>query len=192
MLDAAESVVVRRGIANLTFEAVAAEAGLSKGGVLYHFPNKDRLVEALVVRHAEGWRACFQEAYRSVPEGPGRMARGLVSHCLTDAQCWTEQLRRSTSAVFAALAVNPSLIEPMRSAYSDLHKLIVDDGLPEGVADAVITAIDGLWLYWVLGLVPVDQERMDRLRRGLQTLLDHTLPEASSLVSASPAFHENP
>ena len=176
LLDAAEAVVVQRGIANLTLEAVAAEAGMSKGGLLHHFPSKDRLVEAMVVRHAENWRNCYMEGYASAPEGPGRMARGLLNRCLTDAQCWTEQLRRSTSAVFAALAQNPSLIQPMRAAYAELHRRLAEDGLPLGVADAVVTAIDGLWLYWVLGLVPVNQESMNRLRLGLETLLAPFVP----------------
>lgn len=171
LLDAAETVVVRRGIGNLTLESVAIAAGMSKGGLLHHFPNKDRLVEAMVTRHAAGWRECYMEGFRSVPEGPGRMARGLMNRCLGDAQCWTEQLRRSTSAVFAALAQNPSLIEPMRAAYTDLHKLIAQDGLPPGVSETVLAAIDGLWLNWVLGLAPVDQACMDRLRSGLETLM---------------------
>ena len=179
LLDAAEKVVVQRGIANLTLEAIATEAGMSKGGLLHHFPNKDRLIEAMVVRHAEGWRNCYTAGYESAPEGPGRMARGLMNRCLTDAQCWTEQLRRSTSAVFAALAQNPSLIEPMREAYANLHQKLAEDGLPSGVADAVVTAIDGLWLYWVLGLVPVNQERMDRLRLGLETLMAPYVPAHS-------------
>jgi AcrR family transcriptional regulator len=171
LLDAAETVVVRRGIGNLTLEAVAAEAGMSKGGLLHHFPSKDRLVEAMVVRHAQGWRDCYMTGYASVPEGPGRMARGLMSRSLADAKCWTDQLRRSTSAVFAALAQNPSLIEPMRAAYSDLHAMIAKDGLPSGVADVVLAAIDGLWLNWVLGLLHVDQSHTDRLRHGLELLL---------------------
>jgi AcrR family transcriptional regulator len=59
LLDVAEAVVVRQGIANLTLDAVAAEAGMSKGGLLHHFPTKDRLVEAPVMRSAENRRACY-------------------------------------------------------------------------------------------------------------------------------------
>jgi AcrR family transcriptional regulator len=68
MLDAAEAVVVRQGIANLTLEAVAAEAGMSKGGLLHHFPSKDRLVEAMVVRCAEHVREGATQAYQCTPE----------------------------------------------------------------------------------------------------------------------------
>src|SRR5215813_12535821 len=53
ILDATETVVARQGVASLTLDAVAAEARLSKGGLLHYFPSKDRLVEALVSRSAE-------------------------------------------------------------------------------------------------------------------------------------------
>ncbi len=180
VLDAAEAVVVRDGTANLTLDAVAAEAGISKGGLLHHFPTKDRLVEALVKRCAENWRAQYMDAYARAPEGPGRMARALLTHCLSDAQCWTDQLRRSSSAVFAALAQNPALIEPMRAVYSDLHRRIAEDGLPPGVGETVVAATDGLWLEWVLGLVPVNQDLVVRVRRGLEDLLARSKPARPS------------
>src|SRR5262249_262960 len=154
MLDAAEAVVVRQGIANLTLEAVAAEARMSKGGLLHYFPNKDRLVEGLVGRCAECWRGGFMEAYEGAPGGPGRMARALLGH-LGDAREWTQQCQQSSSAAFAALAQNPRLIEPMRAVYAELRRRLTEDGLPPGVAETVLVAMDGLWLNRVLGLAPV-------------------------------------
>jgi AcrR family transcriptional regulator len=172
LLDAAEAVIVRQGIASLTLDAVAAEAGVSKGGLLHHFPSKDRLVEALVTRTAEHIRAHHEEAYERTPEGPGRMTRALLSTGLANVNCWSEQCRRSSSAVFVALAQNPSLIEPMRAAYADLHRRIAEDDLPPGMGEVVLAAVDGLWLYWVLGLVPVDQKMIVRLRKVLEEMLE--------------------
>src|SRR5215813_897027 len=88
MLDAAEAVIARQGIANVTLEAVAAEAGMSKGGLLHHFPTKDDLLEALVTRCAENWRAYYMDAHAKTAEGPGRMVRALLDHCLTDVEKW--------------------------------------------------------------------------------------------------------
>lgn len=186
LLNAAEAVVGRQGIANLTLDAVAAEAGMSKGGLLHHFPSKDRLVEAMVKRSAANWRACYMEAYEMTPAGPGRMARALLSHCLSDAECWTEELRRSSSTVFAALAQNPSLIEPMREVYIDLHRRIAEDGLAPGVSEAVAAAIDGLWHNWVLGLVPISQERAVRVRRALEEMLKTAKPARELKKLAAP------
>jgi AcrR family transcriptional regulator len=187
MLDAAEVVVVRQGIANLTLDAVAAEAGLSKGGLLHHFPNKDRLIEAMVTRAAANQRAYYQNACERAPEGAGRMARGVLTNCLTDVESWTDQLRRSSAAVFAALAHKPALIEPMRAVYSELYRRLEADGLPDGAGEAVAAAADGLWLNWVLGLVPVDQARLTRVRSALETLLTPAEPAAATASKAAKA-----
>ena len=77
VLDAAEAVVVRQGIGNLTLDAVASEAGISKGGLLHHFASKDRLIEAMVLRCAQGWRECVIGAYEAAEPGRGRMARAM-------------------------------------------------------------------------------------------------------------------
>lgn len=175
MLDAAEAVVVRQGIANLTLDAVAAEAKMSKGGLLHHFPSKDKLVEGMVRRCADNWRECSTHAYESVAPGKGRMCRALLGH-LADADEWTDQCQRSSSAVFAALAQNPALIEPMREAYQDMQRRLESDGLPPGVAETVVAALDGLWLYRVLGLAKVDQRHMNLIRRALEPLVIGHVP----------------
>ena len=51
LLDAAAAVVRRDGAQALTLDAVAAEAGVSKGGLLYHFKSKRELLDAML----EGW-----------------------------------------------------------------------------------------------------------------------------------------
>ena len=48
ILAAARDVVRDVGPDGMTFDAVAAKVGISKQAVLYWFPNKARLIEALV------------------------------------------------------------------------------------------------------------------------------------------------
>ena len=191
ILDAAEGVAATRGIGNLTLDGVAAAAKISKGGLLHHFPSKDALVKAMVVRTAERWRSVYRAAYEDTPEGPGRLARAILTHCLSDAKCWTEELRSSTSAVFAALAQNPSLIQPMRAVYEELHVRIANDGLPPGVGEAVIAAIDGLWLDWVLGLVPLDQARVVRVRLVLEKLVAQSTENAGNKTASKSAVKKS-
>ena len=50
ILDAAEAIVGDAGAGQLTFDQVAARAGVSKGGVLYCFPSKSALIAAMVER----------------------------------------------------------------------------------------------------------------------------------------------
>ncbi|RFA16591.1 TetR family transcriptional regulator [Subtercola boreus] len=53
VLDAFESILISQGERAATLEATAAEAGVSKGGLLYHFGSKDALVEGLLARLVE-------------------------------------------------------------------------------------------------------------------------------------------
>ena len=57
LLDAAQQIVVDRGAAYLTLDAVARDAGVSKASVLYGYKSKDALVRALVVHGLEAERA---------------------------------------------------------------------------------------------------------------------------------------
>ena len=44
------ALLEREGGTAITLDRIAAEAGLSKGGLLYHFARKEQLVQALVER----------------------------------------------------------------------------------------------------------------------------------------------
>ncbi|WP_284985916.1 TetR/AcrR family transcriptional regulator [Arthrobacter sp. fls2-241-R2A-172] len=50
VLDAYESLLIEVGERAATLDAVAKRAGVSKGGLLYHFPNKESLISALLER----------------------------------------------------------------------------------------------------------------------------------------------
>ncbi|MGX1638486.1 TetR/AcrR family transcriptional regulator, partial [Streptomyces albidoflavus] len=57
ILDAAARLVQREGVKSVTFDAVAAEAGLTKGGLLYHFASREELVRAIHQHLADRWEA---------------------------------------------------------------------------------------------------------------------------------------
>ncbi len=50
LLDAFETLLERHGTSGATLDAVAAEAGVSKGGLLYHFGSKAELVKGSLDR----------------------------------------------------------------------------------------------------------------------------------------------
>ncbi|MDP5227773.1 MULTISPECIES: TetR/AcrR family transcriptional regulator [Arthrobacter] len=70
VLDAFETLLIEVGERGATLEAVAAKAGVSKGGLLYHFPNKEALIAALLDRFDELAQEEV-EAMKTAPEGAG-------------------------------------------------------------------------------------------------------------------------
>lgn len=68
ILDAFQRVLIAGGERAATLDAVAAAAGVSKGGLLYHFASKDALVDGLIER-LDAFVAADDERMRSAPEG---------------------------------------------------------------------------------------------------------------------------
>ena len=62
ILEAAERVVAEIGAARLTLDVVAQAAGVSKGGLLYHFPSKESLLGALAQRYVHSMEQCIEAA----------------------------------------------------------------------------------------------------------------------------------
>lgn len=68
VLDAYETLLIEQGPAAATLDGVAAAAGVSKGGLLYHFASKDALVNGLLDRLRDR-SAVDADAIRSAPDG---------------------------------------------------------------------------------------------------------------------------
>jgi AcrR family transcriptional regulator len=71
ILDRAAALFARRGFAKTSVQDVADAVGLSKAGLLHHFPSKDTLYEAVLAQaDALGRRAL--DDVEHLPEGPVR------------------------------------------------------------------------------------------------------------------------
>jgi AcrR family transcriptional regulator len=69
VLDAYETLLVEGAGVTVTLDAVAEAAAVSKGGLLYHFPSKEALVDGLCDRLRERADADVVRL-RAAPEGP--------------------------------------------------------------------------------------------------------------------------
>ena len=149
LLDAAERQVDRHGAARLTLAAVAEEAGVSKGGLLYHFSTKDELIAAMLDRRF----ARFDENRRSKIEADtqerGRLARAYL---LASAE---EKDPEAAAGLLAAVANNPALLRPLQERYSGWQdELASDAGLSPEQATLIRLIADGLWLSELMGFAP--------------------------------------
>ena len=70
LLESAAMIAGRDGIAALSLNAVAREAGVSKGGLIHHFPNKQALIYALNQRYLDALAEKIEatcRAHRGIP-----------------------------------------------------------------------------------------------------------------------------
>jgi len=81
ILAAARTVLLRNGVAAMTLEAVATEAGMSKTGLYYYFPSKDALVFELVYAASERHAHEVDEAVRNAGDG-GSAVRAVIGETI--------------------------------------------------------------------------------------------------------------
>ena len=60
ILDAAVNVINRDGVRAVTFESVAAEAQLTRGGLLYHFPSREALLRGIDEHLVHAWETSME------------------------------------------------------------------------------------------------------------------------------------
>ncbi|MSQ44137.1 MAG: TetR/AcrR family transcriptional regulator [Chloroflexi bacterium] len=165
LLAAAARLIAREGARRLTLDAVAAEARLSKGGLLYHFASKDDLIRGLVETLVAQFDAEVET--NSVPGTPGAWTRAYLDATVkppvsrTDTQTTGEASGHGTAltsaGIAAAVANNPSLLEPVREAYRRWQRNLESDGIDPIDATIVRLACDGLWFSDLIGLDPLPE-----------------------------------
>jgi AcrR family transcriptional regulator len=143
LLDAAEAVIVRDGVSNLTLDAVAKEAGASKGGLLYHFPSKRALTLAIVERLATRCEANQARALCAEPASPGAFTRAYLRARLESIKPDEAPLH---TALLAAAGQDPRYLEPFRQRAADWQRRIEEDGIDPVTANIVRLAVQGLAL----------------------------------------------
>jgi AcrR family transcriptional regulator len=154
LLEAAYRVVREEGISALTLDAVAAGAGVSKGGVLYHFPSKAALFEGMlaeVVREEELW---LERCLEAEPEGRGRALRAYVRAAGREEG---EEEREIGGAILAAIAADPAWSRMFWPMVERWRRRVVEDGTDPALAMAVMAAADGLCVYEALGVGIADR-----------------------------------
>jgi len=78
LCETAMEIAARSGLQSMTLDNLARTAGVSKGGVMHHFPTKDRLVEAVVEHFGTRLEQMVLELVASDPNPRFRWARAFL------------------------------------------------------------------------------------------------------------------
>lgn len=137
VLDAYSALLYAEGERAATMDAVAARAGVSKGGLLYHFPSKEALGEAVLERFREQAEADVAEM-RTDPEGPSRhfVRTSWITESDMD-ELYTAVLRLAQSqwqpAIDALEQVHAAWFHEIQTEVQDVHAaeaiMLVGEGL---------------------------------------------------------------
>ncbi len=157
----------RDGVGSLTLERVAEDAGLSKGGLLYHFGSKQELVSALLTETLAG-------ADRRLDELAAEGGTGAFATAYLDFVRSREHTRRGAAVgIFASAALDEGELEPARAQFAAWQeRLLTDDGISAETALLARVVGDGLWLIDLFGLAPPSGDERAAVLDRVQRLID--------------------
>ena len=166
LLEVAARLSIEKGPGNVTLDAVSQAAGVSKGGLLHHFPNKLSLLDGLFDDLTERFDRALTERMQADPEPEGRFTRAYLAVCFDqddadDGEGWT--------VLTIAFMSEPHLRERLRDwmeTRAEAHAG-TDSSL-----DAMLVryAVDGVWLADLLGTPTMTPRQRDELREKLIAL----------------------
>lgn len=169
ILDSAETLVGASGARNLTLDAVAQAAGVSKGGLLYHFPSKDALLAGMIERHIDLLDArCTAEKSHLPAACPSSEVKAWILGMLKPSPMREEV----GTALFAAAANNPALLEGVRRRYAERVAGLAQLGDSFARAAVVLLAVDGLMLGEAWRISPFTPAQREQIVSALLRLTD--------------------
>jgi AcrR family transcriptional regulator len=143
LLDVAARLAAEQGMGSVTLDAVSGASGVSKGGLLHHFPTKNALLDALFESLLERFDGELDELMRADPLPHGRFTRAYLLACAgikekrDDSGHWAQ--------VTIAMLAEPRLRERWRQWVRErADQYVGTDSSPD--AQIVRFAADGLWL----------------------------------------------
>lgn len=171
IVDAAMAVVRDQGVARLTLDEAAKVAGVSKGGVLYHFKSKDDLVGAMVARLIEQCEALQFRYYAELPDAPYRWAKACILTAFDPHGPATDPVG---GALLAAVVANADLVRPLEAKQKEWRDRLMSDGPEPQLALLACLAMDGLWLHDLVGLRLISDAERERLKEYTMGVLGGT------------------
>jgi AcrR family transcriptional regulator len=177
ILDAGEAVVARLGAANLTLDAVAAEAGISKASVIYDFKTKQALIEAIVERAFRLDHEHHMAAEAGLAKADSIAIRGRI---MVAAVPPPEEFKPVALNLSAALTLDPALRARMQKSQAEtINRIAETASSPRGALLAYL-AVEGLKFLEFLDFHHFSPDDRSRIIREIDWLVTATPPDSEA------------
>jgi len=164
VLVAATQVIARLGVNAFTIDAVAKEAGVTKGGVLHHFPSKEALIEGLIAQVMQTFKTRLQAELATDTLGDtGRWLRAYIRTVFSVQY----EVQNLIPALAAAVAADHQTLNRIRQGFEESQQAAIHDGIDPIQATIARLAVDGIVFARALNIDVLDQETSQKIYEAL-------------------------
>ncbi len=111
ILDAAEKAILGKGVSGTTIDELIAQVDISKNGFLYHFGDKDQMIEAILQRNLIADEEWFAELLQKA----GRVSNDPLAKLLTFLELMAAEMESLTGGHPGCLTTACCYLEPLLS-----------------------------------------------------------------------------
>ena len=190
VLDAARRIVETRGAGHLTFETLAEESGVTRGGITYHFRTKEELLKALIEADIADWNAASEQLGGDAGM-PCPKACRMIGHVRSSLADEDDAHKRFVTGMISAAMVDPNLLDPVRT---HLVAEFADWQWDEADLERylLLLAADGLFWNQLFNVSPLPPEARPRLAALIEAKVRAFAAQAPDACGAAPAIKAPP
>ena len=156
LLDATSQVLIERGFEGMSLDMIVQRAGVSKGALFHHYPNKQGLVEALMWQLLHEFDSQVAHFMERDKEPRGRFLRAYIKTTLASHDS-TE-----TSKLLGAFALAMTHNAPLADVWQNwVHEQMVKhkEEFRTTAGSIIRYAIDGIWMEDCTGATVVSRKQ---------------------------------
>lgn len=154
ILESANHLLASRGLADISLDEVAKQAGYSKGGVTHYFANKNALLLSLADMLNQTYLDRIEGASLKEKEKVGSWSRGVIDISNHDLLSTSDV---NVALVAGALA-SKEVSESVSDSFAFIQQRMASDGYDPVLATIVRLAIDGLYYSELFNASALDDE----------------------------------
>ena len=173
ILQAACKLIEEQGMTHFTLENIAQRANVSKGGLLYHFPSKEILVQAMVEIFLKELKSSLRKDFLLSSQENDRTIQPInwlknYIHICFNQKIYLNQYKY---AILAALTMDPKFLLPVRKFINESQEEMLSLDFST-IATMIRLTCEGLWLSELFGFQMVDDRTRINIKQKLLDLLD--------------------
>jgi AcrR family transcriptional regulator len=152
ILNAAQHVLQQHGVRGLTLDKVAKEAGVSKGGLIHHFPSKDDLLLAMLRCVSTLMTEQLDRLLLEEPDN-GQKGRFLRAYMRCNLETIEQGIPSFILNLLELASVKPDIFQSQREFFAQMQAKVENDGIDPVLATILAGASDSLWLQVLFGIL---------------------------------------
>lgn len=165
IIDAATDIGSETDWHQVTFQAIADRTGLSKGGIIHHFRNKEELLDELLSQSLAELTAWLEQYKAEHGEKDG--ALGYLKNILDNTD--NEKYAKTMHIVLQAIMINPKYKEKWLKWYNE--NILPADNQELSIKSLVTYLIaDGIWYAEHMGGNQLSKEEMHKVYEYIKQL----------------------